>query len=220
MLQTPSTPLVSRPITEKDESPGALRRRATLLALHPACDELIVPSKPVPRRLIEMLVEVPKLDACAAGVSAAAITRTQAHVQSLCLVTTFPARIRDPRSSHRKPKSSLDVLRPRQLTLLLCAKAEADRPQRLREGMQAPNIPSSRLSHSHSRSQEAVFSRGKKSGVARVSIHEFDYQREEQAMTLSRNMWIAVGVLALVALVAVIALVASGGGGGGGGGVY
>jgi uncharacterized membrane protein len=37
-------------------------------------------------------------------------------------------------------------------------------------------------------------------------------------MTVSRNTWIAIGVLAAIVLIAVIALVASGGSGGPGGG--
>ena len=46
----------------------------------------------------------------------------------------------------------------------------------------------------------------------------FALRRKEEAMTLSRNVWIAIAVLAIVAAIIVVVLVASGGGGGGGGG--
>jgi hypothetical protein len=44
------------------------------------------------------------------------------------------------------------------------------------------------------------------------------HKKGEEAMTLSRNAWIVIGVVALVAAIIVIAIIASSGGGGGGGG--
>jgi uncharacterized membrane protein len=45
-----------------------------------------------------------------------------------------------------------------------------------------------------------------------------DFGRKENPMTISRRVWVAVGVLAVLAAIVVIALVASGGGSGVGGG--
>jgi uncharacterized membrane protein len=51
-----------------------------------------------------------------------------------------------------------------------------------------------------------------------VLLDERPLRRNEDAMTLSRKTWIAIGVLAVVAAIAVVALVASGGGDGATGG--
>ena len=58
--------------------------------------------------------------------------------------------------------------------------------------------------------------RGKKSGSpASISMNDPYYQRRKP-MTLSRNTWIAIGVLMVVAAIVVIGLIASGGGVAGG----
>jgi len=53
-------------------------------------------------------------------------------------------------------------------------------------------------------------------GRCGVLIYERLFQRKEKSMTLSRNTWIAIGVLMAVAAIVVIGLLASGGGGAGG----
>jgi hypothetical protein len=50
-------------------------------------------------------------------------------------------------------------------------------------------------------------------GPKPLALHE----KGEEAMTLNRTAWIAIGIAALVAAIIVIAIVASSGGGGGGG---
>ena len=57
---------------------------------------------------------------------------------------------------------------------------------------------------------------GKKSGsVASLSMNDSPDERRNP-MTLTRNTWIAIGVLMVIAAIVAIGLIASGGGGAGG----
>jgi uncharacterized membrane protein YidH (DUF202 family) len=65
--------------------------------------------------------------------------------------------------------------------------------------------------------QAALPGRGEGIRLNGVLIYERPFRQRRKKMTLSRNAWIAIGVLMVVAVIVVIGLVASGGGGGAGG---